>query len=185
MENSRLSFRATNHRSEQSSTGFWGGVGSALLALLFSPATPEPGLNLTIDSRPENRKRTILVIDDDEVYVNAVHRVLADAGYQVFVSTSGPKGLDLLRASGGHMDMVLLDYNMPDYDGSQTLEHVKKMTPRTKVIAVTGVALAQLPENFRKGVDKLIAKPFRTSELMDCINRMLRPQAQDSGFTPA
>jgi CheY-like chemotaxis protein len=161
------------------------GALNALLALLFSPQTLEAPAAVAPETPTSRRQRTILVIDDDEVYVGAVERVLIDAGYRVLTSTNGPRGLEILRYAHGNVDMVLLDYNMPKFDGVKTLEQVKKMTPRARVIAVTGVDLAQLPESFRKGVDKLIAKPFRTRDLIDTIQFFLHPHSDDPGLALA
>jgi len=128
----------------------------------------------------ERSNYTVLAIDDDPIILQTLRPALCDQGFNVLTSTSGPKGLDMLRYAGYDVRVVLLDYNMPQLNGAETLQHLRRLNPQTKVIALTGVNINLLPENFREGVDKLVQKPFRTADLIASIRELIgeQPPAQ-------
>lgn len=135
-------------------------------------------VELEDESKPEGEAGgraacTVLAIDDDPIILKTLGPALREQGFNVLTSTSGPKGLDMLRYAGYDIRIVLLDYNMPQLNGAETLQHVRRLNPDAKVIAVTGVNINLLPENFREGVDKLLQKPFRTADLIASIRELL------------
>ncbi len=71
------------------------------------------------------------------------------------------------------LSVVLLDYNMPQLNGAETLQYVRQLNANVKVMALTGVDLNLLPANFHEGVDKFIRKPFRAQDLIDAINSLI------------
>ncbi|HXI85026.1 MAG TPA: response regulator [Verrucomicrobiae bacterium] len=119
-----------------------------------------------------NSNYTVLVVDDDVALGDVWRDALSGAGFNVLTSSSGPKGLDTIRHVG-KVDVVLLDYNMPWLDGSQTLEHLKDQFPHVKTIGVTGVDASRIPDTFRKGVEQLLLKPIKISDLVGSIHSVL------------
>jgi CheY-like chemotaxis protein len=115
---------------------------------------------------------TVLAIDDDPAYLSVVGTVLREEGFDVLTATSGSKGLNMLAYAGCDIRVVLLDYNMPNMDGAETLRHLRRLYPLAKVLAVTGVDLNLLPASFHECVDKLIQKPFQTKDLIDAIKSL-------------
>ena len=65
---------------------------------------------------------TILAIDDDQQFLDAMKTLLTDAGFNVLTSSSGPKGLDTLNYAARDIKVVLLDYHMPKFNGAETLD---------------------------------------------------------------
>ena len=127
---------------------------------------------------PEAEHRgTVLAIDDDPALLLTLRAILSSAGFNVLTSTSGPKGLDLLRYAR-NVRVVLLDYNMPSFDGCITLEYIRKIAPSTRIIGLTGADTNMIAGRFASGVDKLISKPFRNQDLLDSIDLYLvKPEA--------
>jgi len=119
-----------------------------------------------------NSRYTVLVVDDDIALSTLWQQTLSGAGFNVLTSSSGVKGLDMIRHAG-KVDVVLLDYNMPVLDGSQTLEHLKDQFPHVKTIGVTGVDTSRIPDTFRNGVEQLLLKPVKTSDLVGTIHSVL------------
>src|SRR5258706_10064168 len=155
--------------------GFLLGVGGALLAVLFgskSPNAVSPS-RVRVPVQPEREAATVLAVDDDATYLNVVSDMLRQGGLNVLSSTSPAKGLDMLQYKGNEIDLVLLDYWMPTLDGEMTLKHMRKVCPGIKVIAVTGVEVEELPTSFRDEVDDFLGKPFKSSDLMGCIQSLL------------
>lgn len=130
------------------------------------------------DLRPvRTHKSTVLAIDDDLTFLHVLRPVLRGGGFNVLTSTSGAKGLDMLRYAARDIGVVLLDYNMPQLNGVETLQHIRRLTPEVKVLALTGVDAKLLPANFCEGVDKLLQKPFRNEDLIGSIDSLLRDEA--------
>ncbi len=120
----------------------------------------------------------VLVIDDDSATLEILRPLLRAEGFTVLAAQSAAKGLDMLRYCQEGVRLVVLDYNMPHLNGVETLAFLRKLNPRVKVLGLTGVETNLLPETFRCGVDKILTKPCRTSELIDTINYLL-------GFDPS
>jgi CheY-like chemotaxis protein len=118
-------------------------------------------------------KSTILVIDDDPKFLETMRILLRGAGYTVLTSSTGPKGLDMIRYAPRDVRTVLLDFNMPGFNGAETLEYLRKLNPNVKVIAVSGFKVNELPPSFQKGVEKFVAKPFSNGELLQTIAEVL------------
>jgi CheY-like chemotaxis protein len=114
----------------------------------------------------EEARHTVLVIDDDPLMLEAVSRVLREAGFNVLKSTTGPKGLNMLRYGGAEIRVLVLDYHMPKFDGSDTLAFARKLNPRIKIIGLTGVDARLLPSAFREGVEAVVTKPFDNQQLV-------------------
>jgi CheY-like chemotaxis protein len=118
-------------------------------------------------------KGTVLVIDDDPTFLEAIRLLLCDAGYNVLTSSTGPKGLDMVRYAPKDVRLVLLDYNMPRFNGAETLEFLRKLSPALKVVAVSGFRVSDLPESFHRGVDKLLSKPFSNDQLLKTVEEVI------------
>ena len=118
-------------------------------------------------------KPTVLVIDDDPGFLDAMRMVLRSEGYNVLASSTGAKGLDMVRYAGDDLRAVLLDFNMPHFNGAETLQFVRKLNPNLKVLAVSGVRLNELPSDFREQADRFLPKPFSNSDLLKTLSEVL------------
>ena len=128
---------------------------------------------------PERKSRgVVLAIDDDPATLDTLRPLLRAEGFTVLAAQSAAKGLDMLRYCQEGVRLVVLDYNMPHLNGAETLAFLRKLSPRVKVLGLTGVETNILPETYRCGVDKILTKPYRTSELINVINDLL-------GFDPS
>src|ERR1700722_15704577 len=124
------------------------------------------------DDEPQTRG-TVLVIDDDPTFLEAIRLMLCEAGYNVLASSTGPKGLDMVRYAPKDVRLVLLDYNMPRFNGAETLEFLRKLNPALKVVAVSGFRVAELPESFHRGVERFVSKPFNNEEFLKTVKEVL------------
>jgi CheY-like chemotaxis protein len=122
-------------------------------------------------------KPTVLVIDDDPSFLDAMRMVLRSEGYNVLASSTGPKGLDMVRYAGDDVRAVLLDFNMPRFNGADTLQFLRKLNPDVKVLATSGVRLDELPSEFREQTDRFIPKPFSNSDLLKTLDEVLHAKA--------
>jgi CheY-like chemotaxis protein len=127
----------------------------------------------------ERTTATVLIIDDDPVLLESLSELLRQAGHNVLTSPTGQKGLELLRYSANAVDFVLLDFNMPRCDGTQTLAHVRKLNPHTRVIGISGSSASSLPSPFRNGVDRLLQKPLQSSDIFATLHEMASEESND------
>jgi CheY-like chemotaxis protein len=123
----------------------------------------------------ERKQRGVLVIDDDPAYLDVTGALLREAGYNVLKSSSGPKGLNVLRYAPDDLKVVLLDFDMPQFNGVETLQFIRRLSPTAKVIGITGVDLKFLPPEFRDGVDELLHKPLDPQTFLNHLNVYFAP----------
>lgn len=79
---------------------------------------------------------TILLIDDEQGIRNVLHITLAHAGFRVVTAADGETGLSIFKELGP--EIVITDIKMPGIDGIEVLRQVKKTSPETEVIMITG-----------------------------------------------
>ena len=103
-------------------------------------------------------RRKALVIDDEEVVLKSVSRILAAEGYDVDVSQSGHQGLDW--AVRRPYDVVLTDIRMPDMGGIRVLRDIRKAKPSLPVVIITGYAtMGSAAQALKLGATDYIEKP--------------------------
>lgn len=122
-------------------------------------------------------KFKILVIDDEEAMRDSCSQVLMREGHAVKTADDGEEGLDLF--SKIDFDAVLLDLKLPRIDGMEVLSKIKKQSPQTPVIIITGYATIESTVNsIKNGAFDYLAKPFSSKELRVSINKALRSRNQ-------
>ena len=130
----------------------WIGTPSAFIF----PTTQEGGCRLDINMmRP-----VILAVDDEEVNLHIISNILA-AKFDVYHAKNGAAALDFLAENS--VDMVLLDYNMPDMNGIDVLKSIKQRMElkNVPVIMMTAESDIELETAvFRAGAADFIRKPF-------------------------
>jgi EAL domain-containing protein (putative c-di-GMP-specific phosphodiesterase class I)/DNA-binding response OmpR family regulator len=116
----------------------------------------------------------ILVIDDDPELTFTLGATLEAEGYDVLLSNSGERGLELAYTRRPHL--VLLDVAMPGMDGYEVCRELQfgytKDIPVVFLTAKTG--LADMMEANRSGASAYITKPFRTPHLLETVRDVLR-----------
>ena len=156
-------------------------------ASLFGKGTRSGRNGKNGETAEPGSKPTILVIDDDAKFLETMRILLGGAGYGVLTSNTGIKGLDMLRYGPRDVAVVLLDFNMPRFNGADTLEYLRKMNGQVKVIAVSGLKVNELPVGFQESVERFVAKPFSNGELLETIEDVLggNPEAEPAASASA
>lgn len=115
----------------------------------------------------------ILVADDDPASVDLLSYFLESHGFQVSSAADGNRALEL--GTTGDYDLVILDVNMPTYDGVELLQFLRKryVLHPIKVIALTG----DLSEDVRQalagsGIDSYMTKPVDLGLLQSEVERL-------------
>ncbi len=117
-------------------------------------------------------KKKALVIDDEQIVLDSVSKILIDADYEVDVSLSGLEGLDW--SINQNYDIVLTDILMPDIGGMRVLKDIKRVKPSLPVIIITGYATVHSAiQSIKLGAADYIEKPFNPKELLKAVSSAL------------
>jgi len=81
-------------------------------------------------------KKTILCVDDNEQALSIRKVMLETRGYRVLACNSGDQALEAFRRGG--VDLVLTDLIMPGVDGSRLIEEIKRLSPQTPAVLISG-----------------------------------------------
>jgi YesN/AraC family two-component response regulator len=110
----------------------------------------------------------ILVIDNDSMVTNCYSTLLHDS-YSIRIAADGLSALTIIK-SREEIDIVLLDYKLPDMLGLDVLKEIKKNRPHIPVIVVTAFGDEDIAaKSFRYGAREYIKKPFKFRELFEKI----------------
>jgi two-component system cell cycle sensor histidine kinase/response regulator CckA len=122
---------------------------------------------------PENAGRaTILVVDDESWIRQITVRVLRDSGYTVLEARSGAEALEILRATGP-ASLVLADVAMPEMDGVQLAEEIRKRNS-DQLVAFLSAYAGLIPRLEMKGPPlPILEKPIEPNQLVDRIKEIL------------
>ncbi|MBM3163713.1 MAG: response regulator [Chlorobi bacterium] len=117
----------------------------------------------------------VLVIEDDADIRNMVCLILCSEGHSVEEACNGIEGIKQLNRNGP-FEMVVTDMLMPEKEGVETIRDIRKISPSTKIIAISGGGIC-MPENYLNlamimGADASISKPFGRKELLDAISNL-------------
>src|ERR1700726_2610754 len=122
----------------------------------------------------ENRR--ILIIDDERPILLTLEALLGRHGYDVETSGTASQGLKLLKTKSPAL--VLLDLQLPDAEGLQTLDEIKAEFPGTQVIILTAHdSLHNAIESIKRGAFHFISKPYAPEELLSLVEKALEKQS--------
>jgi len=113
--------------------------------------------------------RKVLVIDDEQVVLNSVKRILGQADFDVETTLSGRQGLEW--ALNKTYDVILTDIRMPDIGGMIILRDIKRTKPEVPVMIITGYASVQSAVQAMKlGAADYVEKPFTPDQLLKAVD---------------
>jgi DNA-binding response OmpR family regulator len=114
-------------------------------------------------------KPKLLLVDDEEMFLEFLSRRLISYQYDVTICLSGENALEMIMEQD--FDVVILDVLMPGMDGIETLREIKKIKPLTEVIMLTGHASRESGiEGMKLGAHDYLSKPCNTEDLIAKIN---------------
>jgi CheY-like chemotaxis protein len=132
---------------------------------------------------PQQRTKSVLLVDD-EVYIrNAMELILRELGYRITTCASIAETLTQCKALADDIDLVILDVFMPDGDMSTTLEHLHKLVPDARILLFSGTYLAPSAEATAAKLEELgahgfLKKPFRQEKLQQKIHELIGPAVE-------
>jgi len=117
-------------------------------------------------------KAHILVVDDDQTVCRSVAQVLQGEGHEVDLAFSAAQALEQVRSK--KYALVLQDLMLPDMDGAELLQEIRRLKPDITIIMITGYPSIQTAvQCTRKGAYDYVPKPFTPVELRTMTRRAL------------
>ena len=135
-----------------------------------------------VDEEALRGSETILLADDEESLRQLGERVLKSMGYSVLTASSGEEALELYRQQGDRLDLVVMDLGMPGMGGHKAMLAILGLDPQAKLLIASGYsAHAQVKDSLQAGAAGYVAKPYKRSDLLATVRRVLD---RDQGAPP-
>ncbi len=107
----------------------------------------------------------ILLVEDEPKLAEQVSRALVRAGHEVRTATDGPSGLN--EVCGSRFDLVVLDVNLPGFDGFELLTRIRTAGIPVRVLMLTARSeVGDRVAGLKAGADDYLTKPFAMEELL-------------------
>jgi PAS domain S-box-containing protein len=121
----------------------------------------------------------VLIVDDDKGMCKTLSRIFELDGYKVSTSYTGSEGAS--RIKEGSFNVAVLDIRLPDIDGVELLEIIKKTEPDLSVIMMTAYANVEIAiKALNEGADAFVTKPFNIEELRAIVKKSIEKQRLSS-----
>jgi CheY-like chemotaxis protein len=135
------------------------------------------------ESRPNERTRMALVVDDEELVRSLTSRILEAEGFTVVQGESGEQAVHIAERLGSRIELVLLGLAMPDHDGAMTLPILRTLLARAPIIVMTELAASEPKGGLAHPGLTSLQKPFTYAQLIAAIETALAVQAGGSSAT--
>ncbi len=156
------------------------GQGTTFRALL--PALPEAVQSTAPYTPPELPRgdgEAVLIVDDEPEVVSGMKEMLEKQNYRVLVAKNGLEALAVMQRHRTAIDVVVTDVMMPEMDGVEMIRVLRKLHPRLKIIASSGLG-TEREGSLRAGelrslnVKSFLAKPYTVDKLLAALHGLLR-----------
>ena len=126
------------------------------------------------DESPARGRETILLAEDDDIVRNMSATVLTEYGYTVIEAVNGAEAVRKFRENADAIQLLLFDMIMPEMNGKDASDEIKKLRPDIKTIFASGYALdiVQQKMALEEGL-QLVSKPIPPMELLRKVRSVL------------
>ena len=122
------------------------------------------------DNRPK-----IMVVDDDPGMRVTLEAIIEDEGYDVVAVEDGDAAIELAKKT--HFGLIFLDIKLPGINGVEAFREIKRVSPDTVVVMMTGFSLEHLVvEALEEGAYAVVYKPLDLDQITDIIQSATRTQ---------
>jgi len=118
-----------------------------------------------------HEKTLILIVDDQFNVRETLKAILEHKGYRVATAKDGAEAIEMVKKK--HYDIIFLDVKLPDMNGVETFEQVKKIDPEAAVIMMTGYSVEDLVRRaISQGAYTCIYKPFDMEKVIELVEEI-------------
>ncbi len=117
---------------------------------------------------------TILLVDDEEAFLEVGQELLEAMGYNVLTAKNGKEALEQYKKNLKKVGLIILDIVMPIMGGGETFDRLKKINPDIKVLLASGYSVdGEATDILNRGCNDFIQKPFKMSDLSKKITEII------------
>lgn len=118
-------------------------------------------------------KRKILVVDDDKALCQTLSEILEDEGYNVVSAQDAHEAIAKVKKDG--FAIIFMDIVLPDINGVEAYKAIKKLSPSTVTVMMTGYSVENLvKEAINEGAYSCLYKPFEMDEILNVTKKIIR-----------
>ena len=117
----------------------------------------------------QRHETNVLIVDDDSGIRFTLEGIIDDEGYRVCGAENGYKAIELVKEVNFHW--VFMDIRMPGMNGVETYLEIKKISPNSRVVMMTGFAVEELvSQALEEGAFAVLYKPLPVERVLDILN---------------
>jgi PAS domain S-box-containing protein len=143
---------------------------------VFLPKLEHPDITIVteqISDLPKGSEQ-ILLVEDEEILADILHRILSALGYEVYTTTSSVEALKMFFESPDRFDLIIADHMMPELTGIMFAKEIRQIRPKLPIILCTGLKDKYAEEEANKAnVTRILVKPIRRDELALVLREVL------------
>lgn len=124
-------------------------------------------------------RQTILVVDDEQVILDLLRRVLSREGYVVATTTHSDEAVGLV--STGRFDLAIADIGVHKLDGRDLMMRIRQASPGTALVAMMSYPASEVLRFAQDYTDGYLEKPFALEDLLGVVRRALQNRITLSG----
>ena len=125
---------------------------------------------MNLPTQKTHESKSMLLVDDDEFLRERMSRAMTSRGYSVRTASNGDEALGLL--SEHSFEFAVVDLKMPGMSGLELLKELKRQSPETRVVMLTGYgSIANTVEAMREGAENYVTKPADADQVLEAFHR--------------
>lgn len=129
-----------------------------------------------------SEKIRILIVDDEESIRIATAAILEEEGYAVDTASNGKEAIE--KSNANFYNAAIIDYRLPDMEGTELLTAFKETTPKMVKIMVTGYpSLQNAVTSVNRKADAFLMKPVSMETLLKTISDLLQKQKEEEKYS--
>lgn len=140
--------------------------------------------SMPVDTRDPNRKRVLLVVDDNKLNLKVASKLLSEFNCDIETVQSGRECIEKVQENNKY-DLIFMDIMMPDMNGVETMHKLKSMENfHIPVVSLTADAVEGSREKYLgEGFDDYIPKPMNKDEMRNAINKYIDTSSTSTNST--
>ena len=152
-------------------------LGKGTIVRIFLPAVETP-IKVPEKSKIEpitiKGTGTILVIEDEQIVMDATRMLLEKLGYRVLGAKTGKEAIEIVKTFDADIDLALLDILMPDMRGNAIYPFLMEARPNLKVIVFSGYSIdGPAQQILDAGAQDFLQKPFTIAAISEKLKKIL------------
>jgi two-component system cell cycle sensor histidine kinase/response regulator CckA len=148
-------------------------VGEGATFTLWLPSSDVVKADAPPSMAPPLARGTLLMVDDEEQVLRMCGELLGELGYEVLMTTSGRRAVELVREHRDQIHGVLLDLTMPDMSGAATFDAIRAVCPSLPVLLTSGFTVDGLAQELLdRGCAGFLQKPFDATTLSETLQAL-------------